>query len=74
MVRIDRQMPIIYQDEISIDHFNDWTNDGKNVKIVTSDFDGLGVYGYYIHQKGNSCPSDQDSYTPLNGELIFQKN
>lgn len=61
-VRIDRQQPIIYQDDVSVDHFDDWQNGSKDVHIVASDFDGAGVYGYYINENNSTCSTNKSSY------------
>ena len=71
-VLIDRQKPVIYQDEITVDNFNDWTNSSKATHIVTSDFDGSGIYGYYYSANViNSCSTNKSHYQNLNGKLTF---
>lgn len=70
-IRIDRQKPIIYQDEIVVDRFNDWISGSKSVHVVTSDFDGSGVYGYYLDNRSGACSTDRSRYTSLGNRLSF---
>ncbi len=73
-VKIDRQNPIIYQDEISVDRFDEWTQENKDVHITTSDFDGSGVYGYYVSSSNASCSTNKFDYNALNGNLSFDSS
>ncbi len=61
-VKIDRQNPIIYRDEVAIEDFDKWTDNAKKVHVISSDFDGSGVYGYYLNSNNNSCSSNKSDY------------
>ncbi len=52
-VKIDKQRPIIYDSEISIEKEHEWAN-RKNVTIKATDGNGSGIYGYSIG-KNNDC-------------------
>lgn len=69
-VKIDRQNPIIYQDDISVDHFDEWTNKEKGVHLITSDYDGSGVYGYYISNTNTSCSTNKNAYKKTTSEAF----
>ncbi len=69
-VKIDRQNPIVYQDEINVEHYDEWKNNAKEVQIVTSDLDGSGVYGYYVNTSSATCSLNKSSYQPLNTSTI----
>ncbi len=64
-IKIDRQNPIIYQGDLSVDHFDDWVNTSKKAHIVTSDYNGSGVYGYYINNQGATCSTNKADYTQI---------
>ncbi len=47
-VRIDKQRPTIYTDEVSIKNENNWTSGGKKVTFTMSDGNGSGIFGYAV--------------------------
>lgn len=71
-VMIDKQSPIIYQDEIKIERDDEWTNYAKDVEVVSSDQSGSGIYGYYFTTESGTCSTDLTDYTPVeNNNGIF---
>ena len=54
-VKIDKQRPIIYANEIEIDRENEWTAGNKEVVIKASDGQGSGIYGYSIRKDNADC-------------------
>lgn len=65
-VKIDRQNPIIYKDDVSINNFDDWQKDSKTVRIISSDYDGSGIYGYFYTDTASSCSTKRSDYIKLN--------
>lgn len=63
-VKIDRQSPIVYEDDINIENRDDWQSEAKKVNIISSDYNGSGVYGYQITNQ-ESCSSKQEEYIKL---------
>lgn len=47
-VRIDKQRPLVYTDEVSINNENNWTSKGKKVTFTMSDGNGSGIFGYAV--------------------------
>lgn len=71
-VMIDKQSPIIYQDEIKVERDDEWTNYAKDVEVVSSDQSGSGIYGYYFTTESGTCSTDLTDYTPVeNNNGIF---
>lgn len=69
-VKIDKQSPIIYTDEVNIDHAGEWSGSYKKTTAVASDLNGSGVYGYYIHNnKSSSCETNRDAYIVSDGMI-----
>lgn len=64
-VKIDRQNPMIYEDEVSINHMDEWEKDFKTVQLISSDYDGSGVYGYYF-TSDSVCSVLQSDYVQVN--------
>lgn len=64
-VKIDHQNPTIYKDDVSINHFDEWQKDSKTVRLISSDYDGSGVYGYYYTDSSKSCSMVQSDYTKV---------
>lgn len=62
-VKIDRQNPTIYKDDLSINNFDDWQKDSKKVRVISSDYDGSGVYGYFYTDISNPCSTKRSDYT-----------
>lgn len=65
-VRIDKQRPIVYLKEITIENENAYTNANKKVRIMSSDQSGSGIKGYYVGTERN-CTSV--SYTENASEI-----
>lgn len=67
-VKIDKQRPIIYDNETKVNNAGEWTNNSKKITIYSSDQSGSGIYGYYIGNDSN-CQvvsydiSEDTSYT-----------
>lgn len=47
-VKIDKQRPMVYVDEIHVGNENEWTNVDKKIHFTMSDGNGSGVYGYSL--------------------------
>ncbi len=62
-VMIDKQKPIVYEDELLIEQENDWVNHPKKATVLVSDQAGSGVYGYYVTNIGNACSTSKTDYT-----------
>lgn len=43
LIKIDKQKPTIYKSEVSVSNPEEWSNEAKNVSVITSDGDGSGV-------------------------------
>lgn len=70
-VKIDRQEPIIYQDDTVVENFDEWSNQNKTTKVVTSDYDGSGIYGYYIsNQNVSVCSANKTLYKTVNQPVL----
>lgn len=69
-VKIDRQEPIIYQDDTTVEDFNEWKNQNKSTRVVTSDYDGSGIYGYYINNNISSCGTNKSLYQKVNQQVF----
>lgn len=67
-VKIDRQSPMIYQDDILVDHFDDWSSREKGVHLISTDYDGSGVYGYYIMDTLTICSTNKNAYSAMSSE------
>ncbi len=50
-VKIDKQRPVIYGEEIEIEKEEEYSNQGKKIKVRASDGNGSGIYGYYIGER-----------------------
>ena len=50
-VKIDKQRPVIYDGEIKVEKEDEWTNQSKKIKIVASDGEGSGIYGFSISEE-----------------------
>ncbi len=75
-VKIDRQSPTIYQDDVSVENFDEWQSGTKTTRIVASDYDGSGVYGYYVTSADQDCSNQMNDYQRLANntfELEFAK-
>lgn len=72
-VMIDKQPPIIYQDDIKVERADEWTNYAKEVEVVSSDQSGSGIYGYYFTTEDGTCSTDLSDYTMVesNNSGIF---
>lgn len=69
-VKIDRQSPLIYQDEIEVDHYDEWTASDKKIHLVTTDLDGSGVYGYYVNTSKGACSGNKSMYQAVSSSNI----
>ncbi|MCI8575849.1 MAG: prepilin-type N-terminal cleavage/methylation domain-containing protein [Bacilli bacterium] len=63
-VKIDRQSPIIYKDDVEIEHSDEWQSVAKKVSLISSDYNGSGIYGY-VATDYPSCSTNVEDYTPL---------
>jgi len=70
VVKIDRQKPIAYEDEIEVENAEVWTTKEKSTTIIGTDQNGSGIYGYYVTI--GECSSDKDDYE-LNCERTNKK-
>lgn len=70
-VKIDRQEPIIYQDDTTVEQQDEWKNSNKSTKVVTSDYDGSGIYGYFIsNQSVSTCSANKTLYTSADKQVL----
>ncbi|MCI8575279.1 MAG: prepilin-type N-terminal cleavage/methylation domain-containing protein [Bacilli bacterium] len=53
-VKIDKQRPNVYMDEINIGNENEWTSNNKKITFTMSDGSGSGIYGYSL-TTSNRC-------------------
>lgn len=56
-VKIDKENPVSYQDDIKIDKKDEFTRNNKKVTITATDNEGSGINGYYIGTNSN-CTSN----------------
>ncbi len=56
-IKIDKEAPVSYENEIKIDKEEEFTRDNKNVTITASDGNGSGIKGYYVGTNSN-CTSN----------------
>lgn len=66
VVRIDKQRPILYVNEIKIENEQGYTNANKKVEIMASDQTGSGIDGYYVGTDRNCLTV---SYKKSNKEI-----
>ncbi len=69
-IRVDRQNPVIYDEDFSIAMEHEWTREEKKVGFTIGDINGSGVYGYAILKDSNDCTNA--SYVKTNRLSIFQ--
>jgi prepilin-type N-terminal cleavage/methylation domain-containing protein len=53
-IKIDKQNPVVYKDDIIIDKENVYTINSKTVTIRSSDYNGSGIKGYYVGKDSTS--------------------
>lgn len=68
-IKIDKQRPTIYEDEMRIEKESEYTSKEKEVTISATDGNGSGIYGYYI---GASDKCNEVSYEE-NNDNIYTK-
>ena len=68
-IKIDKQQPVIYQEDITVEKAGIYTNSNKNVVILASDQNGSGLAGYYI---GNNPICENNSYKATSKEKVEQ--
>jgi len=72
IVRIDKQKPIAYKDDIKVENINIWTNKDKETTIIGTDQNGSGIASYYIgtsetctdNTEYNACDSNNKNCNP----------
>lgn len=47
-IKIDKQKPRMYTDDVRIENENNWSNKDKKVVLLASDQGGSGIGGYYV--------------------------
>ncbi len=62
LVQIDKQNPLIYDEDILVYQADEWTKDGKKVAFTMGDVNGSGIDAYALLQDSNYCLGEDVAY------------
>lgn len=69
-IKVDKQKPILYEQEVKVEKANVWTNTAKKVDFLSTDQNGSGIYGYFISDNPIiQCSTTKEEYTE-SGEVF----